>query len=65
MGHWWNTEKTLWLLTPEEFEKIEDGTVLTDIFYCKVIKGTDYIDDDTRFGHLAYDLVKGQKGFPE
>lgn len=47
-------ENSLWLLTPAEFKKIPDGTVLEciDGKFKKV--GIDYIDDDTRFGHLAY-----------
>ena len=58
MGAWWDEEKTLWLLTPEEFEQLPDGTELTDIFGESAIKGQDYIDQDTRFGHLAYGLKK-------
>ena len=58
MGYWWNEEKTLWLITPEEFAKLPDGFELTNIFGKKAIKGKDYIDDDTRFGHLAYGSSK-------
>lgn len=25
MGAWWDEERTLWLVTPEEFEKLPDG----------------------------------------
>ena len=65
MGAWWDEDKAIWLLTPEEFAALPDGTVMTDIDGEKATKGTDEIDNDTRFGHLAYGLVKGQKGFPK
>ena len=52
----WN--ETLWLFTKEEFNKLPDGFELTDIMGGKAIKGKDYVDMDTRFGHLAYG-VKG------
>ena len=58
MGHWWDEEKILWLVTPEEFEKLPDGFELTDIFGEKAIKGADKIDGDTRFGHIAYGSSK-------
>lgn len=54
MGHWWDPEKTLWLVTPEEFAKLPDGFELTAIDGEKAIKGRDRIDMDTRFGHLAF-----------
>lgn len=58
MGAWWDEEKTLWLVTPKEFEKLPDGFCLTSICGEKVRKGIDHIDDDTRFGHLAYGAAK-------
>ena len=61
MGAWWDKEKTLWLLTPEEFKELPDGTELMCIFGEKHIKGKDYIEQDTRFGHLAYGLNKKEK----
>ena len=54
MGAWWDEEKTLWLVTPEEFAKLPNGFQLTAIDGDKVIKGKDYIDNDTRMGHLAF-----------
>lgn len=54
MGHWWDDEKTLWLITPEEFARLPDGFELTAINGDTAIKGKDYIDQDTRFGHLAW-----------
>lgn len=44
----------LWLFTPEELVRLPDGIQLTCINGEAVIKGLDYIDDDTRAGHLAY-----------
>lgn len=52
----WDEE--LWLLTPKEYEELPDGVKLKciDNDYC--IKGKDYIDQDVRFGCLAYGLTK-------
>jgi hypothetical protein len=47
-------DENLMLFTPEEFEKIPDGTELTCIDDTTAIKGQDEIDLDTRFGHIAY-----------
>lgn len=47
-------DKDLYLFTPEELARIPDGTVLTSINNKNCVKGKDYIDDDTRFGHTAY-----------
>ena len=65
MGKWWDEDKTLWLLTPEEFSALPVGTVLTDIDGEKSVKGKDKVEHETRFGHLAYGLVEGQEGFPK
>ena len=57
MGAWWDKEQTLWLLTPAEFAALPDGTKLVAIDGEEVIKGSgQFIDDDTRFGHLAYGI---------
>lgn len=58
MGHWWDDEHTLWLVTPEEFERLPDGFVLTSINDTTATKGKDHIDMDTRFGHIAYGASK-------
>jgi hypothetical protein len=58
MGAWWDDERTLWLVTPEEFERLPDGFVLTCIDGETAIKGKDAIDNDTRFGHMAYGASK-------
>ena len=44
------------LLTLDEFNKLPDGIELECIDGSFVIKGKDYIDDDTRFGHLAFGI---------
>lgn len=53
----WSKESNLYLLTLEEFKQLPDGIELTSIGGDTVIKGKDYIDDDTRFRHLAYGIV--------
>lgn len=50
-------DDTLWLFTPDEFRQLPDGIELTSINGHKEIKGKDYIDMDTRFGHIAYGVV--------
>lgn len=52
----WN--ETLWLLTPEEYAALPDGTHLMSINNAISVKGTDYIDQDTRFGCIAYGFTK-------
>lgn len=42
------------LLTPDELEKQQKGTILYSINGEKVVVGKDYIDGDTRRGFLAY-----------
>lgn len=49
-----NRNTNHWLLTMAELEKLPDGTELHSITNKPVIKGVDYIDDDTRGGYLAY-----------
>lgn len=51
MNKW---DDTLTLFTPDEFDRIPDGTVLISINGDSKIKGVDYIDMDTRFGHIAW-----------
>lgn len=52
----WNDK--LWLLTKEEFTELSDGVKLKCIKGTFAIKGKDYIDEDTRFGCIAYGLTK-------
>jgi hypothetical protein len=47
-------EETLWLFTPAEFDKLPNGIELESISGSRSVKGKDYIDDDTRGGHLAF-----------
>ena len=53
----WDDSKKLWLLTPSEYAMLPDGFVLTCIDGEECTKGVDYIDNDTRFGHLAYGVI--------
>jgi hypothetical protein len=52
----WSEETDLWLLTPAEFDQLPDGTELGCIDDETHVKGRDRIDNDTRFGHLAYGI---------
>lgn len=47
-------ENDLWLFTPGEYEQLPDGTELTSIMGDIRVKGQDDIDQDVRFGHLAW-----------
>jgi hypothetical protein len=52
----WSRESGLYLFTIEEFNQLPDGTALESIsgatkYY---VKGTDAIDQDTRFGYMAF-----------
>lgn len=49
-------DEDLWLLTPDELAQLPDGTELVCINGKTVIKGKDYIDNDIRFGYLAYGI---------
>jgi len=51
-------DDNLWLLTLDEFKELPDGIKLMCIDDTFAVKGVDYIDDDTRFGCLAYGLTK-------
>lgn len=46
----------IYLLTPEQFADLPDGTEVISIMNEKKIKGKDYVDDDTRGGYLAFGL---------
>lgn len=52
--HPWDDE--LWLFTPDEYEQLPDGIELYSVMSGDKakIKGKDYIDMDTRWGHIAY-----------
>lgn len=48
----WDDE--LWIFTIDEYNQIPDGTPLQSIMGSEFVKGKDYIDMDTRGGHIAY-----------
>jgi hypothetical protein len=52
----WDDE--LYLLTPEEFEKLDNGIMLKCIDGELVTKGVDYIDMDVRGGCIAFGLTE-------
>lgn len=58
LGNW--DGEGLLLLTPELLPKVPDGTTLTSISGNKLVKGRDYLDDDTRGGCLAYGITRDQ-----
>ena len=49
---------TIQLITPEEFAKLPDGTKVVSIHGEEKIKGTDEVDQDIRFGYLAWGFPK-------
>lgn len=49
-----NEDKILWLFTPQEYQELPNGIKLEDINGGTAVKGKDYIDMDTRGGHIAY-----------
>lgn len=53
------------LLTKPQFDTIPDGFELIDIMGVRAVKGKDYIDDDTRFGYLAYGIKMPLIDHPE
>ena len=56
MQRWDGGKSPLWLFTPDEFNLLPDGIELECINKSKAVKGRDYIDDDTRAGHIAYGI---------
>jgi hypothetical protein len=59
---WELATATISLITVKEFESLPDGTKLMCIDGRYVIKGTDPIDDDTRYGYMAYGFeVEGEE----
>lgn len=59
---WDERDDKLWLLTPDEFEFIPDGTKLVSIGGKTAVKGRGVIDQDTRAGFLAWGLLDSQLG---
>ena len=55
----------LTLFTPEEYALLPAGFVLTCIDGSTKVKGIDEIDDDTRFGHIAFGIVGKPMDHPE
>lgn len=55
------TEEKLFLVPLWAFDLIADGTELISISGDKVVKGSDEIDLDVRFGCIAYGIVKEDK----
>lgn len=57
----WNDDPDpLWLLTPEQYKRVPDGATLVSIHGVRKVKGVDYIDQDTRFGCIAWGFLESQ-----
>lgn len=57
---WDDRPDKLWLLTPDEFELVPDGTVLVCISGETRVKGTAEFDRDTRAGYMAWGVLDSQ-----
>ena len=53
---WREGELNIDLITPEHFDRLPSGTVLTSIAGVRVTKGVDRISSDTRYGFMCYGL---------
>ncbi|MFA6526746.1 MAG: hypothetical protein WCT26_05070 [Candidatus Buchananbacteria bacterium] len=51
----------VWLITPDQFEQLPDGTKLTSIVGDQVIKGRDQIDLETRGGYISFGFLEEDK----
>ena len=47
------------LITPQQFDSLPNGTVLRNIFGERKIKGSDYIENETRAGFLSVGFTAG------
>jgi len=50
-------DDTLWVLTEEELDQLDDGTILMGINHI-LYKKSPNLDRDTRYGLLAYGLTE-------
>lgn len=57
MSAWWDEDHKICLLTVDEFNSLPEGTQLECINGKIVTKGVDYIDLETRYGHIAYGVT--------
>lgn len=58
----WSDEKNLYLIPGVFYDFLPKGLKVESIMGEKKTVGTDYVDDDTRFGLLAYGIeIKGKK----
>jgi hypothetical protein len=59
---WRISDRCLFLITPDQLCRLPLGTILYDIFMTKYTIGKDKIDEDTRFGYLAYGFLIDESG---
>lgn len=57
---WDDRDDPLWLLTPAEYERVPDGATLVCISGKTAVKGSDYVDQDTRGGCIAWGFLASQ-----
>jgi len=51
-------DEQLWLLMPDEYASLEDGTPVESINGEVALKGDHTIDDDVRAGYMAWGLIE-------
>ena len=56
----WDEKSGLFLCPESQWSQVPDGIALTSISGDVKVKGRDHIDQDTRFGMLAYGIVPGK-----
>lgn len=61
-SRWDDAPDPLWLLTADEFDRVPDGSTLISISGERKVKGVDYIDQDSRFGCIAWGFLESQLG---
>jgi hypothetical protein len=59
-NRWDDRDDPLWLLTEAEYARVPDGATLVCISGETAVKGTDCIDQDTRFGCIAWGFLDSQ-----
>jgi hypothetical protein len=56
----WDEDSGLYLCPAAQFGSLPDGIALWSISGDVKVKGRDHIDDDTRYGMLAYGIIPGR-----
>jgi hypothetical protein len=56
----WDDKDLLWLLTLDEFKLLPIGTDIEDICGQKIKTTSDWKDDETRYGYMAYGIKESK-----